>query len=284
MRYMEDKKRTYEQDIIKHLRAHNNLFVGDREVDKQVVYALEEGQVVGVVHTNLFWDWVSMGKVVYKDKRTLSTMLGAVDAYYGDRAVGIKKFSDQEQFLADLREAGLRVGGKTAGTPKTPVYTMVKAGRQAYEVDSRLTIRTAEDPIDSYEEAAEAIDMSDKFKSTADQAKSQPEEEDTYKEVFFVALDGDQFAGGIYAEIEDDSMYISRLAVDPAYRGHDIGSKLMQMAVDRARDLALYNITTGTCSFQAKDFYIKLGYRIVFTKDNDPKGYASYSLEKKLQG
>jgi len=101
-------------------------------------------------------------------------------------------------------------------------------------------------------------------------------------DVYFIALDNETFAGGIHGIIEDDSMYISRLAVDPNYRNHHIGSQLMDKIEERARALNLCILTTGTCSFQAKDFYVKQGYQITLTKENDPKGYESYSLEKKL--
>ena len=38
----------------------------------------------------------------------------------------------------------------------------------------------------------------------------------------------------------------------------------------------------GTVEFQAKNFYEKIGYSVILTKENDPKGYKSYTMIKKL--
>jgi ribosomal protein S18 acetylase RimI-like enzyme len=77
-------------------------------------------------------------------------------------------------------------------------------------------------------------------------------------------------------------MYISRLAVDEAYRGNEIGTKLMYKIEEKAKEQNVYSINLGTVEFQAKKFYEKLGYKVVFIKENDPRGYNSYSMVKKL--
>ncbi len=51
----------------------------------------------------------------------------------------------------------------------------------------------------------------------------------------------------------------------------------------KAKELNVYSINLGTVEFQAQEFYSKLGYKTVFIKENDPKGYKSYSLIKKIK-
>ena len=96
-------------------------------------------------------------------------------------------------------------------------------------------------------------------------------------------MDGDVFCGGIYLEIYQDYLYIDLLAVNKEYKGQGIGTKLMQYADDYARKHNFEMINVGTTEFQARPFYEKLGYQVVFTRQNNPKGFECYSLNKKLE-
>lgn len=51
---------------------------------------------------------------------------------------------------------------------------------------------------------------------------------------------------------------------------------------EKAKEQNVYSINLGTVEFQAKGFYEKLGYKVVFIKENDPRGYKSYSLVKEI--
>ncbi|WP_240841903.1 GNAT family N-acetyltransferase [Acidaminobacter sp. JC074] len=264
MKYIEDKNKRYEKDIIKHLRAHNNVFVGNRRSGSSYFYALKNKTVIGRLHNSLFWDWVSLNDIFYEDLACLSSLLDKVSHYYDDY-IGLKHYTDKKSDEKSLIKLGFEIGGYTASTPKTPTYTYLKSLNRNFKVDEDLDIICSKNILDQYEP----------HKKQANKSHT--------SHVYFVALDKTSFAGGIHAIIEEDSMYISRLAIPPDYKKQGIGTKLMRLAEERAYELGLYNITTGTCSFQAKDFYEKLGYKILFTKENDPKGYDSYSLEKKLQ-
>jgi len=39
----------------------------------------------------------------------------------------------------------------------------------------------------------------------------------------------------------------------------------------------------GTCEFQAKGFYEKLDFEVVYDRENNPKGYKSYTILKRLK-
>ena len=102
------------------------------------------------------------------------------------------------------------------------------------------------------------------------------------RNIMFVALDDDKFVGGVHGSITEDSMYIGWLVVDEEYKGNGIGRNLMRKIEEKAKELNVYSINLGTVEFQAVKFYEKLGYKIVFVKENDPRGYKSYSMVKKI--
>ncbi len=77
-------------------------------------------------------------------------------------------------------------------------------------------------------------------------------------------------------------MYIDLLVVDDNYRGYGIGSKLMRLIEVEARERNLVYIDLGTAEFQAKGFYEKLGYEVVVTKKDQPKGFNCYTMVKVL--
>ncbi|MTI49937.1 MAG: GNAT family N-acetyltransferase [Firmicutes bacterium] len=78
-------------------------------------------------------------------------------------------------------------------------------------------------------------------------------------------------------------MYIGWLLVNEEYRKKGIGKGLMLKIEEEAKKLNVYSINLGTTEFQTKKFYEKLGYKIVFIKENDPRGYKSYSMIKKIK-
>jgi len=275
MEYVQDIDFRYEQDIVTYLRHHNAKFVGECESSKSYFYAFKNDQLVGALHTSLFWDWVSLGDMFYDGLDVLESLLKGVVEHFGNRAVGIKYFTEVPTRVNDLERVGFVIGGSTKATAVIPAYLFLKAIGMSFHSDSTILIDQSEQPIIEHEEVLKRYVHAFEIKHRVFSAPTQS--------VSFVALDGEMFAGGIYAVIEADSMYISRLAVPPQYRGLNIGSKLMHMLEAHAVDLDLFNITTGTCSFQAKTFYERLGYEVLFTKENDPRGYESYSLEKTLR-
>lgn len=64
----------------------------------------------------------------------------------------------------------------------------------------------------------------------------------------------------------------------PSHKGKGIGRALLKRVIDEAKAKNLDYIELGTTSFQAKGFYEKLGFKVVHTRKNNPKGYLSYTL------
>jgi GNAT superfamily N-acetyltransferase len=98
----------------------------------------------------------------------------------------------------------------------------------------------------------------------------------------FVALDKDEFVGGIYGNFQFEYLFINVLFVDKKYRGKRIASKLMNMIELEAVKRGITNIYLTTFEFQALDFYQKRGYQVVMKIDDFPKGYAEYTLYRDM--
>jgi len=80
--------------------------------------------------------------------------------------------------------------------------------------------------------------------------------------VAFGVYDDDQLIGGLLMERRYDHVYIAKLAVDPAYRGHQLGTQLLRAAEKWARERQVLNITLSTRDYQAVEFYQKCDYQI----------------------
>lgn len=75
---------------------------------------------------------------------------------------------------------------------------------------------------------------------------------------------------------------IEHLWVHEDWRGHDLGTRLLQAAEDEGRKRGCRQVTLDTHSFQAPGFYQKLGYEVYGLLDDDPLGHQHYFLRKKL--
>ena len=65
-------------------------------------------------------------------------------------------------------------------------------------------------------------------------------------------------------------------------RGQGLGSRLLRMAEDEARQRGCKNAHLDTFDFQAIDFYRKYGYTVFGQLDDLPPGHTRYFLRKTL--
>jgi GNAT superfamily N-acetyltransferase len=77
-------------------------------------------------------------------------------------------------------------------------------------------------------------------------------------------------------------LYISILWLHADLRGQGYGSRLVGMAEDIARERGCHHAHLDTMSFQALDFYLKLGYTEFGRLDDLPRGYSRIFLQKAL--
>jgi len=77
-------------------------------------------------------------------------------------------------------------------------------------------------------------------------------------------------------------LYVDMLWVDGDFRGRGYGRTLLRLAEDEARARGCRNAYLDSFSFQAPDFYRKLGYAEFGRLPDFPKGHARIFLTKAL--
>ena len=90
------------------------------------------------------------------------------------------------------------------------------------------------------------------------------------------------FRGGLAACRDFNTLYIEYLVVDPAFRGRGIGSALIREAERIAAQKGVRKIRLMTYSFQAPEFYARLGFRTEFTVKKAMGEYDEYHFVREV--
>ena len=98
----------------------------------------------------------------------------------------------------------------------------------------------------------------------------------------FVNNENGSNIGGISAETHGNWLEVSLLWVDENLRGQKIGSKLLKDVESEAIKRGCKYSFLDTFSFQARDFYIKLGYKEVFILEEYPLTSKRHYFVKQL--
>lgn len=86
--------------------------------------------------------------------------------------------------------------------------------------------------------------------------------------------------GGIYGSISWGWLYIDLLWVDESLRDSGMGTRLITAIEEQANQKGIYNYYLGTTSFQALNFYKKMGYQVCGEIEGLPPGHTNYFLKK----
>lgn len=86
----------------------------------------------------------------------------------------------------------------------------------------------------------------------------------------FEAWDNETLLGGLVCNIADQTMHIEMLALTPDARGKGTGTALVNQALDFAKEQGVIAVTVSTLEFQAKGFYLGLGFEIFGELDQVP--------------
>ena len=99
----------------------------------------------------------------------------------------------------------------------------------------------------------------------------------------YVIKDNNAVIAGINAVIYHWGMlYIDELFVSEAYRHKKLGTYLMNKVEHEAKAIGATLSHLDTFDFQAKDFYLKQGYKVFGVLDDCPQGHKRYYLSKML--
>lgn len=91
-----------------------------------------------------------------------------------------------------------------------------------------------------------------------------------------------EVVGGIRSRAFYQSLTIDFLWIDERFRRMGYGKELMLKVEGMAKEQGCISANTMTMSFQAPQFYEKLGYKIVGIFKEYPEGIKKFFLEKKL--
>jgi len=90
----------------------------------------------------------------------------------------------------------------------------------------------------------------------------------------------DKILGGVVGRIAWDWLHLELLWLNESLRGQGYGKTLVGKAEHLARKKGCLGVHLDTFSFQAPDFYQRLGYEIFGRIDNHPRGQTRYFLKK----
>jgi GNAT superfamily N-acetyltransferase len=88
------------------------------------------------------------------------------------------------------------------------------------------------------------------------------------------------FLGGLIGRIAYDWLHVELLWLDDSIRKKGYGKILLRQAEEIALSSGCIGAHLDTFSFQAPDFYIRLGYEVFGQIENHPKGETRYYLKK----
>ena len=97
-----------------------------------------------------------------------------------------------------------------------------------------------------------------------------------------VYVESGQVVAGITAAAYWGKLHIGILWVHPDYQSKGFGSRLMDWAEERGRELGCTSALVDTMSFQAPGFYAKLGYRQFGLSEGYEGGASRHYFEKEL--
>jgi len=89
-----------------------------------------------------------------------------------------------------------------------------------------------------------------------------------YNKFSLILKDTDNVIGAITAYTAFAEVYVDDIWVEPEYRGHGYGRKLLQDLENRFKTKGYNNINLVTSRFQAPEFYKKCGFTAEFTRVN----------------
>lgn len=114
-------------------------------------------------------------------------------------------------------------------------------------------------------------------------SKTQEFKKKINKPIEIIARDEqNEIIGGLYGRSIWGTLEVKTFVVKPENRNKGIGRKLLIEAEKEAKNRNCKFISLDTFSFQAPEFYEKLGFEKIGTETDFPKGFEKYYYRKKI--
>ena len=97
-----------------------------------------------------------------------------------------------------------------------------------------------------------------------------------------VFVDAGRVVAGLDAAAHWGKLHVRLLWVHPEHQSKGLGSRLVSWAEERGRELRCVSVVVDTMSFQAPEFYAKLGYHCFGQSGGYEGGASRYYFEKEL--
>jgi GNAT superfamily N-acetyltransferase len=88
--------------------------------------------------------------------------------------------------------------------------------------------------------------------------------------------------GGLWGTTLHCWLAINLLLVPASHRGQGLGTRLVRMAEQTARERGCIGAQVSAFDFQAAGFYQRLGFTVFGVQDDNPPGHRSLYLSKRL--
>ena len=96
----------------------------------------------------------------------------------------------------------------------------------------------------------------------------------------FIANEKGNFAGAIVVQLFWGALHLKYVYVEDAYRGRGVATRLMEEALNYGREHKCSFAFVETMSFQALEFYQKMGFELEFTRSGYKHGTSFHYLRK----
>ena len=99
---------------------------------------------------------------------------------------------------------------------------------------------------------------------------------------FFVRDAGGSVRGALLAYVWGQWLHVDTLWLEDGLRGQGWGTQLMEAAHEVGREKGAEAAFLDTFSWQARPFYERLGYAVVFEMRDFPPGHSRFFMTKRL--
>ena len=120
------------------------------------------------------------------------------------------------------------------------------------------------------------------YKELGNHARQQMGCNEISEVVAFVAKENDKFAGAVTIQPFWGALHIKLMVVKEEYRSQKIATQLMQQVFEYGKSSNYCFAFVETLSFQALGFYLKMGFKLEFTRPGYSHGVSFHYLRKDL--